>query len=453
MPNLNLSSFHDYDIRGIYPTEINEEFYYHLGKALALYVTSGTIAVGHDTRLSSPSLAKNLIQGISDYGVNVIDLGQISTEMHNFSAGKYQYEANVIVSASHNPAEYNGAKIVVKGVVPLHSGFGLPELKEFIKKDTAKPAQKGTITRKDIFNEWIKHATGFIDISSLKPLKVVVDAGNGMGGPAWQKMQEILPVKIIPLYLDPDGTFPHHLPDPLKDENTKDLITEIKKTKADIGIAIDGDADRAFFIDESGAKLSGTITTALLASYFLPKQKGYYLYNAICGRIVPDTIRKYESFPVRTRVGHSFIKETMKKYQAIFAGEHSGHFYFGANYNTESSLIAGLILLQMLSATGKKLSQIRKEFDIYHQSGEINFKVENRGTAVSVLQETYAKTADSTDDLDGITFWFADWWFNIRLSKTEPLLRLNIETNSKKLLEKKQQEIVGLITKLGGTRK
>ncbi len=453
MPTLNLSAFHDYDIRAIYPTDINEEFYYHLGKALALYVKTGAVGVGHDTRLSSPSLAKSLITGITEYGVNVVDFGQISTEMHNFASGKYQLEANIIVSASHNPAEYNGAKIVTKGVVPLHSGFGLPEIKEFMNISPPKSVQKGKITHKNIFKEWIEHALSFIDIASLKKLNVVVDAGNGMGGPAWQKMQEILPVHIIPLYLDPDGTFPHHLPDPLKDENTKDLITEIKKTKADIGIAIDGDADRAFFIDETGVKLSGTITTALLASYFLPKQKGYYLYNAICGRIVPDTIRKYESFPVRTRVGHSFIKEAMKKYQAVFAGEHSGHFYFGANYNTESSLIAGLILLQMLSTTGKKLSQIRKEFDIYHQSGEINFKVEDRDHVISSIREEYAKKADTTDDLDGITFWYADWWFNVRLSKTEPLLRLNIEADSKKLLEEKQSEIVKLITKLEGIKK
>jgi phosphomannomutase len=452
MLNINTSAFHDYDIRGIYSSEINEQFYYHLGKALALYFKNGPIAVGYDARNSSPSLFKYLIKGIIDYGVDVVNLGMISTEIHNFASGEYDFTANIIVSASHNPPEYNGAKILQKGVKALHGSWGLPEIKELVNQKYPKAQKSGKVTKQDIFSDWINHSLSFIDVNKLKKLKVVVDAGNGMGGPSWVAMQKSLPLEIIPLYLDPDGNFPNHIADPLKDENILDLVNKVKETKADLGIALDGDADRAFFIDETGRKISGTITTAIFSSYLLESQKGYYLYNAICGRIVPETITKKGGKPVRTRVGHSFIKAKMQELSAVFCGEHSGHFFFGKNYGAESSLIAGLIMLELLSVSSKTLSQIVAEYDKYPSSGEINFKVSDVNSVQEALKDLYKDQAQTIDEVDGISVWFKDYWFNIRGSKTEPLLRLNLEADNQTLLQSKVSEVIKKIEDLGGER-
>jgi len=452
MLNINTKAFHDYDIRGIYPTEVDENFFYHLGKAIALYYQKGPLAVGHDTRNSSPSLHAKLIEGITDYGVDVVDLGLISTEMHNFASGKYGFEGNIIVSASHNPPQYNGAKFLKKGVVALHGGFGLPELKTLINKELSQSEVKGAVTKKDIFADWIEHALSFVDLSKFKRLKVVVDAGNGMGGPSWQEMQKRLPVEIIPLFLEPDGNFPHHVPDPLKDENTRELVAKVIETGADLGIALDGDADRIFFIDEKGRKVSGSITTAILADTLLDKQQGYYLYNAICGRVVPETILAKGGKPMRTRVGHSFIKAKMQELSAVFCGEHSGHYFFGKNYGSEASLVAGLIMLEKLSLTNDKMSEIVAKFDKYPISGEINFKVSNVTAVIEALRQHYQAGADSTDDIDGLSVWYKDRWFNLRGSKTEPLLRLNIEADNQEILDKQQAELFKFLEKQGAQK-
>lgn len=452
MLNINTSAFHDYDIRGVYPTEINEEFYYHLGKALALFFKQGPIAVGYDARNSSPSLFKNLIDGIFDYGVDVIDLGMISTEMHNFASGKYDFSANVVVSASHNPPQYNGAKILKRGVKALHGSWGLLELKELINLEQEKAHQPGKIQKQTIFADWIKHALSFIDLNKLRKFKVVVDAGNGMGGPSWQEMQHQLPVEIVPLYLDPDGNFPNHVADPLKDENTQDLIRKVKEVGANLGIALDGDADRVFFVDETGRKVSGTITTAIITDHLLKKYPGYYLYNAICGRVVKETILKYGGKPVRTRVGHSFIKAKMQELNAIFCGEHSGHFFFGSNYGAESSLIAGLLMLEILSVTQLPMSKLVAKFDRYPSSGEINFKVTSVNKIQEAIRQHYQPQAQSIDELDGVSVWFDNYWFNVRGSKTEPLLRLNLEADNQDLLKEKVSEVIKFIEALGGNR-
>jgi len=452
MLNINTSAFHDYDIRGIYPSEINEQFYYHLGKGLALYFKKGPIAVGYDARNSSPSLFKNLVQGIVDYGIDVVDLGMISTEIHNFASGKYDFAANIIVSASHNPPEYNGAKILQKGVKALHGSWGLPEIKELLNQEQPKATHPGQVKKQDIFADWLEHALSFIDLTKLKRLKIVVDAGNGMGGPAWVAMQEKLPLEIVPLYLDPDGNFPNHIADPLKDENIVDLVEKVKETKADLGIALDGDADRAFFIDETGRKISGTITTAILTEYLLQKQPGYYLYNAICGRVVKETILKHQGKPIRTRVGHSFIKAKMQELSAIFCGEHSGHFFFGKNYGAESSLIAGLIMLEILSTANIPMSKLVAKFDKYPSSGEINFKVSSVSQVQEAIKTHYQPLAKEIDELDGISVWFDNYWFNVRGSKTEPLLRLNLEADNQELLKVRVQEVVKFIETLGGNK-
>lgn len=451
---MDLSAFHDYDIRGIYGKQIDEKFYYALGRALAVYINDQPIAVGHDCRLSSPSLSTSLIQGICDQGVDVIALGMISTEMNYFAAGKYNYAANVIVSASHNPPEFNGAKIVRRGVIPLHGGYGLNEIKEIMQKNAYPTAnKKGLVYFKNIFKEWIDHVLTFVNPKEFKNLKVVVDAGNGMGGPSWKEiMKRLTMFDFIPLYLEPDGNFPHHLADPLKDENTEDLKLAIIREKADVGVALDGDADRVFFMDELGTKLSGTITTAIFADYFLSQKKAPILYNAICGKIVADTINKNGGQAIRTKVGHSIIKEQMRKTSAIFAGEHSGHFYFGDNYNAESSLIAGLIMLQIVSKWNNKFSSLRKQYEKYYPSGEMNFVTDNSEKIINLIKDQNPK-AVSIDFLDGLSVWYKDYWFNIRSSKTEPLLRLNIEAINSNQLNLIKQELLEFITSQGAQLK
>lgn len=453
---LNLSAFHDYDIRGVYPDEINEDFYYELGRALAVHVGAGPIAVGHDMRLSSPALSASLIEGIITQGIDVVRLGMISTEMHYFASGKYQYAANIVVSASHNPPQYNGAKIVLKDVVPLHGSFGLDKIKELMTKGQYPECdKKGVVTDRDIFKEWIDHAISFIDTDSLKKMKIVVDAGNGMGGPAWESIASRLSqISLVSLYTNPDGTFPHHLADPLKDENTRELEGVIRQEKADIGLALDGDADRVFFFDNNGKKISATVISALLAEYFLKKHNGgTILYGAICGKIVPQTVKKHGGTAVRTRVGHSFIKEQMKKLGAHFAGEHSGHFYFGGNYNADSSLIAGLIVISILAKSGCTLSELVAPYDVYRQSGERNFKAENISDVMNTIEKEYAPLAVSVDHLDGLTVWYNDYWFSVRASKTEPLLRLNVEADTMEILAQKTNELQTLLARLGATPK
>jgi len=451
--SIDPSIFHDYDIRGVYPTQINEESYYIIGRAIAQFLRVNHIAVGHDTRLSSPILFKSLTNGILDAGCDVVDLGLISTEMSYFASGFYGFDANVVISASHNPPEFNGIKIVKKNVVPLHAGNGLADIKRLaIKNDFSPTIKKGTKSKKLILDDWVSHALSFIRLSAIRNLKVVVDAGNGTGGIAWSKVKENIPASIIPLYWEPDGNFPHHLPDPLNPDNLEDVSKKIIEEGADVGFALDGDADRLFVLDENGKPVSGTITTAMLASYLLKKYgPGPVLYNVVCGKIVPETVKSMGGTPIRVRVGHSFIKEYMKQYNALFAGEHSGHLYFRQNYNADSSLIGGLLILEYLSNANRPLSQIVAEFDKYPTSGEINFKIDEAQRKLSEI-ESHLKDASSIDHIDGTSIWYPDWWCNIRVSKTEGYVRLNIEADNKEILENSILRIENIISKLGGKR-
>ncbi|MBI4066942.1 phosphomannomutase/phosphoglucomutase [Candidatus Gottesmanbacteria bacterium] len=472
----DLKIFHDYDIRGIYPTEINESIYTLIGQALAKYVKIGPIAVGHDMRISSPSLSRALIEGITSLGIDVVDLGLISTEMLYFACGKYDYPLSCIVSASHNPPEYNGLKGVLRGMIALNGSYGFPEIKEIIAKQFSdktprgwqagvatqamtppmvKESRKiGTVTTKNILTDWISHLLSFVDEKFLKPLKVVVDAGNGMAGITWQNLMAKLPIEIIPLYFEPDGTFPHHIPNPLEESNLKDIKKKIRQENADCGFAFDGDADRFFILDGKGEVLSGTITTAILASHLLQKHgPASILYNAICGRIVPETIKKYHGTPYRVRVGHSFIKQYMRQFDGLFAGEHSGHYYFKYNHYADSSAIAALLFLEYVSKVGKKVSDMRLEFDKYPQSGELNFLAPNIDEILNTIRTNQSKKATSIDEIDGLSIWYPTWWFNMRASKTEPLLRLNIEADNKTILQEKKTQLIDKLLTLGAKLK
>src|SRR3989338_1609889 len=450
----NLASFRDYDIRGIYGEDFDDLDFFNLGKALGTYFKSGTVSVGHDMRLSSPSLSKNLISGLNNVGINVVFLGMISTEMNYFVSGTFEYDANIMISASHNPPKFNGVKIVMRSVVPLHGGHGFNEIKDIFKNKTFLSSEsKGLVSYKNIFNEWIDHILSLINYTDIKGLKVVIDAGNGMGGPSWKEVIKRMDKNdFYPLYLDPDGNFPHHLADPLKDENVLELKKMVVEKEADLGIALDGDADRIFFIDDKGEKLSGTITTALLADLFLKKKAGPILYGLICGNIVPETIQANGGIPIRMPVGHSFFKEKMKETKAEFGGEHSGHLYFSDNFGAESSLLGGLKMLELLSQSKLPLSQLKKKYEKYFQSGELNFKVTDMTGILRTLEEKFGSDC-KIDHLDGLTFIHKDYWFNVRISKTEPLVRLNIEASTKQMLSSIKLMITSLIVQQGGILK
>ncbi|MBI2616927.1 phosphomannomutase/phosphoglucomutase [Candidatus Gottesmanbacteria bacterium] len=449
---INPKIFRDYDIRGVYPDDINEDTYYTIGRSVCVFLHVSRIAVGFDMRLSSPSLFDSLTKGIMDQGVDVVNLGRISTEMHNFASGKFQFDANIIISASHNPAQYNGIKIVTSGAVPLHGQRGLPEIRDIATNGNfPRASKKGTMSDFAIEKEWIRHALSFVNKEKIRPLRVVIDAGNGMGGVSWNLLEKYLPIKIHKLYFEPDGRFPHHLPDPLNEKNLIDIQKSIRNTHADVGFAIDGDADRLFVLDENGTVLSGTTTTALLAKFFLLKKgPASVLYNAVCGKIVPETVEKSGGIPIRVRVGHSFIKEYMKKENALFAGEHSGHFYFRENYYADSSTIAGLAFLQFLSEGEKKLSSIVSETQIYFQSGEVNFRTTEATSILERLEKIFHD--GKTDHLDGLSLWYPNWWVNMRVSKTEPYLRVNLEANTKDILRVQMNKIEELIKSFGGSK-
>ncbi|OGG13952.1 hypothetical protein A3D77_03560 [Candidatus Gottesmanbacteria bacterium RIFCSPHIGHO2_02_FULL_39_11] len=446
MIKINPSIFRDYDIRGIYPTDLNEDTYYILGKASARYLKVPLIALGHDGRNSSPSLFEAFIRGATEMGTDVVDLGLISTEMLYFASGHYQFPASAIISASHNPGQYNGLKMVLKNVVPLHGNLGFPEIKELALSQNFPPAsKKGKVTLQSIIDDWSSHILTFVNTDTIKPLKVAIDAGNGMGGLAWDKLKDKLPLEIIPLYFEPDGNFPHHIADPLKEENMVDLKKAVLENKADLGIAHDGDSDRMFAVDEKGEILSGTITSAILSEHLLKKNgPGTVLYNVVCGKIVPETITANGGTPLRVRVGHSFTKETMKKTNALFAGEHSGHFYFRQNYFADSSTIAAILLIEYLSLNNLKASEAHAKFNRYADSGEKNFKVKNITDAVKKIKDA-SGGAVSTDEIDGLSVWYPTYWFNLRQSKTEPLLRLNLEADTQEIMDGELKRLTEII--------
>jgi phosphomannomutase len=443
------SIFRDYDIRGIYPGEINENFTYLFGYAAAKFLKVKEIAVGYDARKSSPSLSKSMIKGITDFGTDVIDLGKISTEMHNFASGFYKFGANIIISASHNPPQYNGIKMLKKNVIPLTGDSGFPEIKNIMLDfQPIKTLKKAKIIKKDIYNDWLKHVLSFIDPKLIKNYKVVLDAGNGMAGLSWNKVTDKIPIRYIKLFFNPDGRFPNHLPDPSSPENLKQIKKEIIKNKADMGFAFDGDADRIFILDEKANIVSGSIVSAMVSEFLLKKfGPANILYNAVCGRIVPETIKRFNGIPIRVRVGHSYIKKYMKDKHALFAGEHSGHFYFRDNYFADSSMVTGLLLLQFFSEKGKKVSEIVRSYDKYRQSGEINFKIRNKEKVLKFLKAKYSK-AIKHDNIDGLSVWFNNWWFNIRPSKTEPFLRLNVEADNLKILTNELKKLTDILNSL-----
>ncbi len=441
--------FKAYDVRGVVPEDLDEDVGRRIGAAFAEWASAPRIAVGRDCRLSSPSLAAALREGAASRGVDVVDIGLASTDLVYFASGNLKVPG-VMLTASHNPPEWNGVKLCLAGAAPVGEETGLREIRALAERDEypAEPSP-GAIEETSLLDRYVDHVVSFVDPSHVAPLTVVADTANGMGGLVVPAVMERLPVTLVTLYPELDGTFPNHPADPIDPENQKDVKREVLERRADIGFAFDGDADRVFLVDERAEGVSGSLVTALVATAMLERSPGAsILYNLICSWTVPEVIEENGGVPVRTRVGHSFIKQVMAETGAVFGGEHSGHYYFRDNYRADSGLIAAVLVLEQLSEAGIPLSNLLEPFRRYRDSGEINSRVADRRGTMERIAAAYADGRQ--DRTDGLTVEFDDWWFNVRPSNTEPLLRLNVEARIEELLQEKTAEVLDLIQSEGG---
>lgn len=454
---LDPAIFRDYDIRAVIPDQLDEQGMARIAQAIIHVFKPKSIQVGHDMRLTSPQLHQVFINTFLASGVNVVNLGLTATDMTYYAAGTYQEDMAVTISASHNPPEFNGLKIVKQGAIAVSGDSGIYDIRDAAvseKNLTIKAPAPGKLTQRHILPGWVDHALKFIHLDKIKPFKVVIDAGNGMAGHFMPAFEKKLPWQVTRLYYQLDGSFPNHTPNPIKPENMQDTINKVKQLKADVGMGFDGDGDRVSLVDETGRIVSGTIMTAIIAENLLQKHpQDTILYNAIVGRVVPEIINQHQAKPIRVRVGHTLIKEAMRKHNGLFCGEHSGHYFFRDNFYADSAIIAVLLVLELMSEKNLKLSQLVAQYDKYPASGEINFEVADKQKVIQAIEAEYKNQADSIDRLDGISIWFKDWWANVRPSNTEPLLRLNLEADNQTILKQKTAEFVKTIESLGGKRK
>jgi phosphomannomutase len=420
------SIFKAYDVRGIFPEEIDEPIARRIGNAFVAFTGSARVLVGRDARPSSEALVAAFTEGAQIAGADVVDLGLTSTDLCYFAAGSLDAPA-AMFTASHNPAKYNGVKLCRAGAGPIGQDTGLAEIKAMVAGGLLERAEDpGRVERRDLLPAFVAHVHSFVDVASLAPLHVVADTANGVGGLVVPAVFSGLPARLTMLYGELDGTFPNHEADPTAAENLKDLQRAVRDDDADVGLAFDGDADRVILVDELGQAVSGSTTTAMLAAAMLARHPGEKIvYNLICSKAVPEIVRELGGMPIRTRVGHSFIKQVMLETGAVFGGEHSAHYYFRDNYRADSGIIAALLVLEQLSKTGVPLSELRVPYERYARSGEINTRVEDPPAVIERVAEVYAGAEQ--DRLDGLTVDLGDWWFNLRPSNTEPLLRLNLE--------------------------
>ena len=440
--------FKSYDIRGIYPKELDKNTAFKIGRAFVEYTHAKKVAVARDSRLSSEYLFSALTAGIMSLGVDVCDIGQVPTECLYFAVGACDFDAGVMITASHNPKEYNGFKMLKKigKDINMIRGKDLLPAVEASDKNQKASGKKGGITKKDVVPEYINHISLIADSSIIKPFSIVVDASNGVAGAVVVKIGEQLPVKILLLNQKPDGRFPNHSPNPLLEGSTDQIKSEINARKADFGFIFDGDGDRIFLIDEKGEMVRTDVVLLLLAKYFLQKYPNSAIaYNAICSKSVPEFIKKWLGKPIRTQVGFINVREGLLKNNGAMGGEMSGHYCFKDNFYMDSGMIAFLVLLQVLSESNKKVSEIAVELSPYAKSSEINFEVEDKEKILNKIKEKYSD--GKLDYLDGVTVEYVDWWFNIRPSNTESLLRLTIEAESPLLLDVKKRELTDFITK------
>lgn len=434
--------FKAYDVRGIYPAEIDETTARRIGWAFAKHLGAKTVVVGQDMRPSSKPLASALVSGLAEAGAGVVDLLLCTTPMLYFATGKLEASGGIMITASHNPAKYNGMKFCRENAIPVGSASGLAEV-ERMAREAPEPtkAVRFAYRNHDIVPEYAAMIRA--SAARIAPMKVAIDCGNGVVGPFVERCLGGFGLEIVPLFFEPDGTFPNHEANPLVLENLAALIRAVKENGAALGIAFDGDGDRAAFVDERGEPVSGDMVTALVARRVLAKQKGAVIYDLRSSRAVREEIERAGGTPVEERVGHAFMKATMRARGGLFAGEVSGHFYFRENYNAESAMLAAVRILEIMTESGKPLSALVREVDRYPRTGELNFEVEDKDGAIARLAKEFADAL--VYYLDGITIAYADWWCNVRKSNTEPLLRLNLEANDAPTLERAKARVIAAI--------
>ena len=438
-----MTIFKAYDIRGKYPDEVDERIADKIGKAFAALFKPRVIVVGSDMRLSSDSLSESLINGLKNQGVKVVNVGLVSTPMFYYAVNKLSADAGVMVTASHNPKEYNGFKLVKKGAEPVNYDNGIMQVEKLVQENNFKGAKKaGTVTDADLLDDYVKYVESFAD--NVKGLKIVVDCGNGMAGKTIKKLLSNLGVDSVFLFDELDGSFPNHDANPFDERNTKFLQKKVLELKSDAGFAFDGDADRLLLVDEKGERVGGDTTTAVIARKILANHKGEkILFDLRSSKCVPEIIKNDNGVPVISRVGHSFIKQRMRDENIIFAGELSGHYYFRDNFYCDSAAIALMFILSLLAKIRKPVSEIIKGINKYYQSGEINKEVHDARAVLKRVEEHYSDA--KIYRIDGVTVEYPEWWFNLRESNTEPVIRLNLEADTKGLMNKKLKEVLGLI--------
>jgi len=441
----DLGIFKSYDVRGIYPAQINADIAHGIGRAFAAFTGGRTLAVGRDMRPSGSALFEAFARGAREQGADVVDIGMVSTDALYFAVGEFGFDGGVMITASHNPKEYNGMKFCLREAQALSAETGLNAMRDMIATAAyPAPSRAGTLTQLDVHDAFAKHVLGFIDPSAIRPFKIAIDAGNGMGGVMCRPIFKRLPCTIIEMFFEPDGDFPNHPPSPIEAENMVDLQRKVREERCDLGVAFDGDADRMFIVDEKGDLIGGDMVTALVGLNTLKHFPGSkILYNLICSRSVPEVIAKAGGIPIRSQVGHSLIKATMREQNIVFGGEHSGHFYFRDNWFADSGIIALLQCLEVFSEAATPVSGVIAPIDTRFRSGEINSRVTDIPAKLREIQARYADAA--IDHLDGVTISYPAWWMNVRPSNTEPLLRLNVEGDTKDLMERHRDEVLQLI--------
>ncbi|HUZ14780.1 MAG TPA: phosphomannomutase/phosphoglucomutase [Gaiellaceae bacterium] len=441
--------FKAYDVRGIYPDELDETGAEAIGRAYVEQFEPRKIAVGRDMRLSSPTMQEALIRGATAAGCDVLDIGLVGTEMVYYAVGSLGLEGGIMVTASHNPKEYTGMKLVRRGALPVGGESGLLDVRDrALASDNLSQALSapGSVEAHDIWPAYVDRVLSFVDTAAIKPLKVVIDAANGMAGTMLPPVLEHLPIEAVRCYFEPDGSFPNHEPNPLLPENREFIISKTLEEGADLGVAFDGDADRCFFVDDTGEFVPGDFVTALFAEIFLAREPGAkVIYDVRASHAVPDTIGRAGGVALVNRVGHAFIKARMRKDDAVFAGEVSGHYYFRDFSQADSGVIPFLLMLEFISQKGRKLSEILAPLrGRYFITGELNTPVADVALKLQELKERYGKEG-TVSHLDGLSVDAGDWHFNVRPSNTEPLLRLNLEATSQDLMERKRDEVLAVI--------
>lgn len=444
-----------YDVRGVVPDQLDEALAELFGAAFATVTEADAVVVGHDMRPSSPALSRAFARGAASRGADVTEIGLCSTDELYFASGSLDLPG-AMFTASHNPAQYNGIKMCRKGAAPVGQDTGLADIRALVEQWTeaggppATTAAPGTVARHDVLADYATHLRNLVDLRTIRPLKVVVDAGNGMGGHTVPTVLDGLPVDLVPMYFELDGTFPNHEANPLDPKNLVDLQARVRETGADIGLAFDGDADRCFAVDERGEPVSPSAITALVAARELAKHPGAtVIHNLITSWSVPEVVKEHGGNPVRTRVGHSFIKQEMARTGAVFGGEHSAHYYFRDFWNADTGMLAALHVLAALGGQQGTLSALVAEYDRYAASGEINSTVGDQAARTAAVRAAFTSASApddvQVDELDGLTLTATDWWFNLRASNTEPLLRLNVEARDADTVTRVRDEVLAII--------